>query len=192
MTSFMKYLHLNIFKVRIHFMRKCCILFALFVAISGCGSLHGPTEEGLVKTYEWRPFLPTGNDYEVLEFRGKRYKHLFSDPYVFVPELDGIIFATRKEGHTIKIHYVPIKGSGEVTVDEGEYYNFGNGLGRSREDPGTQYVESVVDHKITFFSNVGPYFRTMGDTNGRRYVLDLENGTFRNLKPKTEANSNDK
>jgi hypothetical protein len=152
--------------------------------LAGCGSPSAPEQDGLVKIYERLPPLPPfGTDYEILEFRGKKYGHLFSQNYVSVPELDGIIFATRREGGNVKLHYVPKHGKGEITVDEGEYYDFGTRLGRPRDGADTEYVESVADGKVTFFSTPGPFMKATGHTNGHHYVLDLRARKFSRVGP---------
>src|ERR1041385_5659989 len=58
--------------------RILCVLGAISVTLVGCGTLRQTKQDDRVTIYEHLPSLPTGNDYEVLEVRGKRYSHLFS------------------------------------------------------------------------------------------------------------------
>ena len=110
-------------------MKRLLLLLALSSALCGCRSLQLVEQDERVKIYERLPLLPHGYDYEVLEFKGKRYPYLYSYSYVYVAELDGIIFATQRgEGH-VKLHFVPVHEGREITVSEGEYYSFGVDLG---------------------------------------------------------------
>jgi hypothetical protein len=173
-------------------LRQSSFLLALSAALAGCGSLSRGEKDGLVTIHERLPLLPTGNDYEILEFRGKNYTHLFSHNYVFVPELDGIIFATRREGRHVKLHFVPKQGLGEITVDEGEVYDFGTDLGRPRDSRDTDYVESVANGRVTFFSTPGSSERYEGRTAGHRYVLDLRTRTFSRVPESSPADGGGK
>jgi len=157
----------------------------------GCRSPILEEQDELVKVYTRMPLLPLegASDVQILEFRGKRYSHLYSVGYVSVPELNGIIFATRREGRNVNLHYVPKQGKKEVTVDEGEAYCFGGNLGCPRDAKDTQYVESVADGKITFFSTPGPAERYEGRTEGHRYVLDLQARTFSRVRDRAQTSS---
>ena len=162
-------------------MKRLLLLLALSSGLCGCRSLQLVEQDERVKIYERLPLLPHGYDYEVLEFKGKRYPYLYSYSYVYVAELDGIIFATQRgEGH-VKLHFVPVHEGREITVSEGEYYSFGVDLGRPRDNSDADYVESVSDEKVTFYSPPGPFMRRRGDTAGRRYMLDLRERTFSEL-----------
>ena len=157
-----------------------CLLLALCGAGGGCRSSEVVRQDNLVTIKERLPLVPlkgaSGDLF--LEFRGKKYRHLYSYTYVLVPDLDAIIFATRREGRNIQLHYVPRQGNGEITVDEGDAYVFGGGLGRPKDDFQAEWVPSVADGKITFFSPLSPAEKHGGRTERHQYVLDLRARTF--------------
>ncbi len=119
-----------------------------------------------------------------LEYRGKRYDPLYSNYYVFIPQLDGIIFTTRKGSQSPRLHFVPA-GSGEevaaYTVD-----GFGIFLGRSKEAQDTEYVEGVTNGVVSLVSRTVNYHGSIWQTNQSHYILDLKRGTF---ELKAEANA---
>ena len=152
-----------------------CLLLGLCAVGGGCRSARVLRKDDLVTVYERPPLVPLegASGSTILEFRGKKYKNLYSYSYVLVPELDGIIFATQREGRNIKLHFVPRQGSGEITIDEGDAYVFGSNLGLQLE-----YVESVADGTITFSQPPSSAEEYLGRTAAHRYALDLRARTF--------------
>lgn len=165
---------------RIHWPVLALCLGMAAGVLAGCRTPVLEQQDGLVKVYSRKALLPSTGapDDEILEFQGKRYPHLFSSSYVVVPELNAILFATRDEGENVKLHYVPKQGPGELTVEEGEVYAFGRYLGEPKDALDTEYVESVADGRITFFSSPDPADSYRGRTQGHRYVLDLRAHSF--------------
>ena len=54
------------------------------------------SEDGQVKIFSRDPILPHGYGDMILEFKGKRYRHLISPGYAVTPAKGGIIFVTEK------------------------------------------------------------------------------------------------
>lgn len=161
----------------------------LLVVGVGCGTLESVTVGRVDPVYvqdEHGVKLDSFHELITLEYRGKRYDPLYSSPYVFVPELNGIIFATRKGSQSPRLHFVPAGGGEEVAVYTVD--GFGIFLGRSKEGRATEYVEGVTNGVVSFLFRTTIYDGSTYQTNREHYVWDLKRNTFE-LKPEANAAS---
>jgi hypothetical protein len=164
----------------------CAALAALLVVGAGCQGIllfeerlmwgkppshdYGPDVHGV--KVKWHGESPT------LEYRGRSYGAVFSQWYEYVPELDGIIFATRRGSGNIKLHFAPSSGERGMRVDEGENGMFGIALGQGKHNSFSEYVEGVTNRVVTFVA-----VREKPDESGwhfdrTHYTWDLKNNTF--------------
>ena len=153
------------------------------LAANGCASdLRLVQQDALVKIYAQDSRLPHGYGDQILEFKGKRYKHLAGTGYVLVSEKKIILFVTSANGEQKTLHAVPIDNGEAIQMDLGDT-SFGAGFGLPKEDPASHYVETVEGDKITFVAKYGL------KPDGVRFVIDLKARSF-DLLPKTERKDN--
>src|SRR6266536_1832098 len=99
----------------------------------GCSmGMHVVKQDELVKIYSRESILPHGYGDQVLEFKGKRYKHFFGAGYVRVTGKDMLLFVTSKDGERKTLHAVPIGKGEEIEIDLGDT-SFGSGLGYPKD-----------------------------------------------------------
>ena len=97
-----------------------------------------------VAIYERLPIIPHGTGDDLLEVRGRTFRHLYSASYARVPEWNSIIFMTHREGGSYQFHLFDLERGTDLAVKLDDALGFlGSDLGQSKTNRLTCYVDRV-------------------------------------------------
>jgi|SRR6478609_10494280 len=119
-------------------------VLAAWLCCIGCASTKGDNivfKDDRVVIREKTSVLPHGTGDRVLEAKGRTFKNLYSNRYLWIPEWNSILFVTHREGSAYELHVFSFETKRDIAIET--KIPFGSDMGRVKTDKLTCFVEKV-------------------------------------------------